>query len=154
MPSTHYVGKAGHLALMGEFCLLGYNVSIPEIDKGDDVFVVNDQTGAMWRLQVKTSIGRRQDNRRTYQFRIKETQIRQPQHPELHFAFALRNAGRWRFLVMDRAVLRNYVQNQNLGTPALLYRQFVFVLHDDGRCICSRVDLQNHIGDWATWPAL
>ncbi len=154
MPSTHYVGKAGHLAVMGEFCLRGYNVSMPEIDKGDDVFVVNDETGAMWRLQVKTSTGAKQNTSRKYQFRIRESQIQQPQSPELHFVFALRKINRWRFLVMDRAVLRNYVLNQSLGTGAAPYRHFVFVLNDDGRCICSGVDLKNHIGDWATWPSL
>jgi len=66
----------------------------------------------------------------------------------------MRKNGRWRFLIMDRAVLRNYVNNQNLGTAAGTYRQFNFVLHDDGRCVCSSIDLQNHIGDWATWPDL
>ena len=38
---------------MAELALLGYNVSLPEVDKGDDVFVVNDDTGQLWRLQVK-----------------------------------------------------------------------------------------------------
>ena len=39
MAGTQYTGKAGHLAVMGEFCLRGYNAAMPEIDKGDDVFV-------------------------------------------------------------------------------------------------------------------
>ena len=124
MAGSHYVGKAGHLALMGELCLRGHNVSMPEIDKGDDVFVVNDETGAMWRVQAKTSIGSSQLTSRRYQFRIRENQILSPQTPELHYVFIMRMSRRWRFLIMDRAVLRNYVRNQKLGTTTGMYRQF------------------------------
>src|SRR5665647_2976254 len=117
MSSTQYVGKAGHLAVMGELCLRGYNVSMPEIDKGDDVFVVKDESGAMWRLQVKTSLGTANNNSRRYQFRIRNSAIQTPQSPELHFVFVMRKGIRtWRYLVMDRAVLRNYVNNQNMGS--------------------------------------
>jgi len=154
MASTHYIGKAGHLAIMGELCFRGYNVSMPEIDKGDDVFIVNDASGAMWRLQAKTSGGTAHANSRKYQFRVRENQIELPHTPELHFAFIMRGDHHWHFLLMDRAVLRNYVRNQNMGTPANDYRQFVFVHHEDGRCICSGINLQNHIGDWGTWPDL
>lgn len=154
MATTHYIGKAGHLAIMGELCLRGYNVSMPEIDKGDDVFVVNDTTGAMWRLQAKTSLGTAQRTSRRYQFRLRTNQITTAQTPELHYAFIMRKNRRWFFLVMDRAVLRTYVINQQIGTAADPYRQFTIVLHDDGRCICSGVDLRNHIGDWNTWPRI
>jgi hypothetical protein len=38
---------------MAELALLGYNVAIPEIDTGDDVFVLNDQTGQLSRIQLR-----------------------------------------------------------------------------------------------------
>jgi len=141
---------------MGELCLRGYNVSMPEIDKGDDVFVVNDATGAMWRLQVKTSLGRTQATSRAYQFRVREASIQQAQTPELHFALVMRQNNSWRFLILDRPVLRNYVRNSNVGTFDAVrgYRQLAVTLHDDGRAICSGVDLQNHLEDWNTWPQL
>jgi len=154
MPGTQYTGKAGHLAVMGEFCLRGYNAAMPEIDKGDDVFVVNDTTGAMWRLQVKTSLGRTQTTSRAYQFRVRETAIQNAQTPELHFVFVMRKERVWHFLLMDRPVLRAYVRNNRLGTAAGDYRQLNMVLHNDGRLMCSGVDLQNHMEDWATWPRL
>ena len=154
MAGSHYVGKAGHLALMGELCLRGYNVSIPEIDKGDDIFVVNDLTGAMWRVQAKTSVGTKQLFSRRYQFRLRESQIQNPQTPELHYVFIMRIGSRWRFLIMDRAVLRIYVRNQGLGTASESHRVFTIVVHNDSRCMCSGIDLRSHVGDWATWPAL
>ncbi len=154
MPGTHYTGKAGHLAVMGEFALRGYNVAMPEIDKGDDVFVVRDDTGAMWRLQVKTALGIDQRKSRRYQFRVRENMIQAAQTPELHFVFVMRHLERWRFLIMDRAVLRNYVVNFNLGNLHNLYRQIYMTLHEDGRAICSQQNFQGHLEDWATWPEL
>ncbi len=154
MAPTHYTGKAGHLALMGEFCLRGYNVAMPEIDKGDDIFVVNDASGAMWRIQAKTSRGTRTGTSRRYQFRVRENQINLPQTPDLHFIFIMRRSDRWKFLIMDRAVLRANVRNNSMGTANGDYRQFRVILHDDGRCICSGLNLANHIGDWNTWPRL
>lgn len=88
MVATHYIGKAGHLALMGELCLRGYNVAMPEIDKGDDVFVVNDTSGAMWRLQVKTSAGAKQKKSWRYGFRLRENQIPYPSTRYLLHPFA------------------------------------------------------------------
>ena len=154
MPGTHYVGKSGHLAVMGEFALRGYNVAIPEMDVGDDVFVVNDSTGAMWRVQVKTSVARPQTTSERFGFRIKESSIQTAQSPDLHFVFALRSSKGWRFLVIDRAVLRGYVVNQRLGTLAGQFRQVNVVLHNDGRCISSGQDLRNFLEDWARWPVL
>lgn len=152
MVQSYYIGKAGQLAVMGELCLRGYNVAMPEIDKGDDIFVVNDESGAMWRLQVKTSLGSKQNTSKRFQFRLREDQIQTAQTPDLHYVFCMRKGKRWKFLLMERSVLRNYVNSSNFGTPSGGYRQLNFVLHDDKRCICSGVDLRIHIGDWATWP--
>jgi hypothetical protein len=155
MPDSQYTGKAGHLALMAELALRGYNVATPEIDKGDDVFAVNDATGAMWRIQVKTS--NLTDGARTerFAFRIRESAIQQAQTPELHFIFVLRRAlGTWTFVIIDRTVLRNYARN-GLGTVNGDYRVVNFsIAKATGVLTCSQQDLSLHIGDWATWPQL
>jgi hypothetical protein len=151
MPSSHYIGKA----VMGELCLRGYNVSMPEIDKGDDIFVVKDDTGAMWRLQVKTSIGTANNESRRYQFRIRNIAIQTPQTPELHFVFVMRKGVRtWRYLVMDRAVLRNYVNNQSMGSQGQEYHQLYITLNKNNEATCSGISLTNHLEDWTTWPQL
>ena len=153
MPTSQYTGKAGHLAVMGEYCLRGYNVGMPEIDKGDDVFVVNDGSGAMWRLQVKTANPRKQKTSLSFAYRVKEHSIQTAQTPELHFIFVMRIKNQWRFLVMDRSVLRNYVRS-GLGTPTGDFRQITIVFHDDGRVIASDTELRHHLEDWAAWPVL
>ena len=55
MDKRSHLGTAGHYAAMSEFLYRGYNVAVPAVDLGDDVYVVEDQMGTMWRLQVKTT---------------------------------------------------------------------------------------------------
>ncbi len=152
---TQYIGKSGQFAVMAELTYRGYNVAMPEIDKGDDIFVVNDASGAMWRVQVKTATGTEQRSSTRYQFRVRQAQIDLAQQPELHFAFVMRKGGRWRIAVISRDVLRNYVRTSNMGTAAGDYRQLYFVLdHASGGIKCSNTDLTIHKGDWNHWPKL
>lgn len=39
-----YLGKAGQLAAMASFLVRGWNVATPEVDVGDDLFVVEDNS--------------------------------------------------------------------------------------------------------------
>ena len=55
---NQYVGRSGHLAVMAEFLIRGYNTAIPEVDRGDDILVVEDAVGQIWRVQVKTGSGK------------------------------------------------------------------------------------------------
>ena len=53
-----YTGCSGQSAVMSEFLIRGYNVAVPEVDIGDDLFVVHDIAGSFWRVQVKTANGK------------------------------------------------------------------------------------------------
>ena len=145
---------------MGELAWRGYNVALPEIDKGDDIFSVNDVTGAMLRIQVKTSMARRQPKigASKYSFNVRGSAISEPQSPELHFVFACRVDVGFRFIVMSRDVLRNYVNAQHAGSPgekAKNGRRFEIQLFDDGRVTClPGLDWSSHLEDWAAWPSL
>ncbi len=153
MGGTSYTGKAGHLAVMGELALRGYNVAMPEIDIGDDLFVVNDTTGAMWRVQVKTSLVRRHQKTSTqYSFRVKASAISKCATPDLHFVFVMRASDRWRFLVVSRQVLQNYVRASKMGTstPNGDYRQFTIILRHTGETDCSGVTLTHHLNQIAS----
>jgi len=159
MPGSSYVGKAGHLAVMGELALRGYNVAMPEMDIGDDLFVVNDATGAMWRIQVKTSIARVGPHVLSGQFRIRQTAITTPLNPDLHFVFALRVALGWRYVVVSRQVLANYVQAHNMGTHAMVkgvaWRQlYISIRINTGAATCSGQVLTHLLENWGTWPLL
>ena len=153
MARKHYTGKAGHLAAMSELCFRGYNVAMPEVDIGDDIFVVNDATGGMSRVQVKTGNPREQKNSSAYQFRLRASSIATRQNPDLHFVFVMRYEGAWRFLVLSRQVLNNYVRQFSLGSASGEYHQVGVTMHRDGRVMGTNgVDLRSHMDDWSDWP--
>ncbi|HEY4596805.1 MAG TPA: hypothetical protein VIJ02_10420, partial [Thermoanaerobaculia bacterium] len=43
---------------MAEFLLRGWNVALPEVDVGEDIFVIRDADGDLSRIQVKGAIGK------------------------------------------------------------------------------------------------
>src|SRR4029453_5503917 len=100
-----YVGKGGQLAGMAEFLLRRYNVAMPEVDVGDDIFVVHDREGTMWRIQVKTAIGKRREYGYSGQFAVRREQLNTPKKPELVYVFALRREAQWDFAVIPRETL-------------------------------------------------
>ena len=162
MPSSHFVGKAGQLAVMGEFAWRGYNVAMPEIDIGDDIFVYRDATNQIWRIQVKTLTRTQQVNSDRYQFRVRETQITTPANPALYFILALRREVGWRFVVIDRGVLHNYRQMGQFGSDyeknGITWVNLNITLHhagpQAGHAICSQRDLTHHLDNFDPWPAV
>ncbi len=97
MASKSHIGKAGHLAAMAEFLLRGYNVAQPEVDLGDDIFVVEDRSGQMWRIQVKTAIGKQKRYGWSGQFIVAEKQLGTEKVPDLYYVLALRCGLNWEF---------------------------------------------------------
>jgi hypothetical protein len=57
--SNLYHGPAGEHAVMSELLWRGWNVAIPQVDVGDDIFVVEDEQGTFYRVQVKTATAER-----------------------------------------------------------------------------------------------
>ncbi|MDP1926948.1 MAG: hypothetical protein Q8K62_00390 [Thiobacillus sp.] len=159
MAAKHYLGKAGHLAVMSELAFRGYNVATPEIDIGDDVFAVNDDTGALYRVQVKTATATIQRKSKRCQFSLRLDQIRRPQTPELHYVFASRFNDRWNYVVISRAVLE-HLQAGGLGSVAAGAngRQTVTIgitFFDDGTVMGGKEnDLKRYLNNWDTWPIL
>jgi len=160
--SGHYVGVAGHLAVMSEFAWRRYNVAIPEIDVGDDIFVMNDDTGGLWRVQVKTASGTRQKNSIRYLFSASLTAINNTEQSlDIHFIFAMRDsAQRWRFARITRSELATYVRVNKIGTRNQRYGRsldlvLVFTLHDDGRLTAGgNLDLTYHLDNCSSWPPI
>jgi hypothetical protein len=102
---SSYVGKAGQLAVMAELALRGYNVAIPEIDIGDDVFVLNDRTKEAARIQVKTSTGKRARTRFDCRFSVNVPHVQTQGIPGNYYALVGRCGERWRFVVVPTSKL-------------------------------------------------
>jgi hypothetical protein len=112
----HYVGRSGQLAAMSEFLWRGWNVAMPEVDEGDDIFVVEHTSGTLYRVQVKTATARERRGTAEGKFSIATRQIAIPRIPELHFVFGFRLlSGVWRFALATADQLNALLKSGKLG---------------------------------------
>ncbi len=92
-----YFGKAGHLFVMSEILLRGWNVAIPEIDQGDDIFVVKHDNGDFRRVQVKYSNAKELKKSLSVVYTIARTLI-YPPVGSIYFALVIRHKSKWSHL--------------------------------------------------------
>jgi hypothetical protein len=153
MPGKNYVGKGGHLATMAEFLLRGYNVAMPEVDVGDDIFVVSDRDGQLWRIQVKTAMGKRRRYGYSGQFAVSLKQLEAEKRPDLFYVFALRTEDAWEFLILPREALHAEHQDHSVGTIAgsLLILTFRF---QPAAVLGSGRNFQSYRNNWGEWPVI
>lgn len=116
-----YLGKAGQFAVMAECLMRGFNVAIPEVDIGDDLFVVNDQSGNYRRIQVKTKTAIQRGTitapTHSVQFQVPLPQLEQVFTPDLIYVLATRYSTRWGpFLVIPRDTLLALHETQGIGS--------------------------------------
>src|SRR5688500_14741773 len=151
-----YICKAGELAAMAELALRGYMVALPEIDNGDDILVVNEHTGQLWRVQVKGSTAQQKGE---YQPVVHEKQIRTGSNPDRYFIFSLRREmerePRWRFVVISREQLKKFTDCGlgSLEKKSKKRRTFTitFKKKDAGQV---NGPWNGHMEDWDIWPRL
>lgn len=147
-----YVGRAGQLVVMAEFLWRGWNVALPEVDVGDDVLVVKDDTGDLWRVQVKTATAQPQLNGYSAQFNLSLRQLKAPRTPDLIYVFAIRSPAGWEpFVVIDRDTLR--MEHELYGVGSASGGNLVLRLIATGSSLlCSRRSFDLYRNAWARWP--
>jgi hypothetical protein len=149
-----YTGRSGQMAVMAEFLRRGYNVAVPEIDIGEDIFVVRDADGVLSRIQVKSAIakGKKQP---AGTFNVPEAQLRRPHKPELHYIFALHYDGLWReFVIIERDVLKRLHDVGRIGNMTKERKLVLYLSFSAQDIVCSQTSLQAHRGDWSPWPVI
>ncbi|MEM7531914.1 MAG: hypothetical protein AAF639_07055 [Chloroflexota bacterium] len=88
---------------MAEFLVRGYNVAVPEVDIGDDIFVVRDIDGLHSRIQVKTTNATPTQDGYSARYALKLSQLENPSQPDTWYVFVNRLQGEWEsFLVISR----------------------------------------------------
>ncbi len=148
--SNLYVGRAGHLAVMSELLFRGWNTAIPEVDVGDDIFVVHDRNGNLIRVQVKTAIAKSRNYGHSAQFNLPLSQLRTGADPDITYIFAIRLHGRWDdFVVINRQNLNNEHELHGIGA---VYRDrlVLWLRFEEARVTCSLRDLSRYRNDWDT----
>jgi len=148
-----YIGKAGQMAVMSEFLIRGYNAAIPEVDIGDDLFVVRDSDGALSRIQVKANAMVGRDGAGWATFTLAYKQLITPISPPLYFIFAIRRAGIWAdFVVIKRDDLERLRAAIGMA-PKIRTFTLRFKLEDDDLLWKGR-SLQAFRNNWDAWPRI
>jgi hypothetical protein len=121
---THF-GRAGEFVAMSEILLRGWNVAVPVVDIGDDVFVINDSNKTTYRMQVKSCrMTKKKDGSSIAKFTVSRQQLRAPHEIELIYMFLIRDVAisSWCFLVVPRDQLdtihRAYLEASRGGRGA------------------------------------
>lgn len=151
---NQYFGKAGHLAVMSEFQIRGWNIAIPEVDIGDDIFVVQDDSGTLRRVQVKTSIGTKRKDGYSGQFNLSVSNLYNIRNILVHYVFILRIDNKWSSPIIIRQdyLLDYFERKQNdslLGNNIILY----FSITTD-KVICGGIDFSNYVNDYTDFPQI
>ena len=149
-----YVGRAGQMAVMAELLWRGWNVALPEVDVGEDVFVVKDESGKLWRVQVKTATAKAQKTGYSAQFNVSLKQLETLRTPDLVYIFAIRSPAGWEtFIVIDRTTLHREHELHRIGSVSR--GNLVLRFSQKGSTLrCSKRDLLAYKGDWSRWPVL
>ncbi len=139
---------------MAEFLLRGWNVALPEVDLGEDIFVIKDDSGNLSRVQVKTATAKAQRDGYSAQFSVSLRQLRMPRTPDLIYIFAVRNGDGWEsFVVIDRSALREEHELHGVGSSNGESVVFRFVL-SGLNLLCSNRDFRAYQNNWSRWPFL
>ena len=149
---NNYIGKAGQLFAMSEFLMRGWNVAIPEVDRGEDIFVVQDSDGTLRRVQVKSSQAKL--NKRGYyvQFNIPYRQIVTELTPDIYFILLVRYENKWQdILLISRERLEYELSTgQTMDTAkATLHIRF-----NAGKVTCRKKDFTKYRNEFTDFPII
>lgn len=143
-----YTGRAGHLAVMAELLLRGWNTAIPEVDVGDDIFAVRDSDGNMHRVQVKTATAKPRGYGYSAEFNLPLSQLRTQIRPEVTYIFATRLQDHWGdFVVINREALNKEYELQGMGSKNK-NRLKLWLCFRETSIICSQSDLSQYRNAW------
>jgi len=149
-----YTGRSGQLAVMSIFLNWGFNAAIPEVDVGEDIFVVRDADGDLSRIQVKSAIGQG-TNRRYAHYGVPLAQLQKPHQPGLFYVFAIHYDDLWRdFVVIGRQDLDGLRVNQGIGWLNQHNTLMLRLSFGPADVICQGHNLQPHRNAWHHWPVI
>ena len=150
-----YLGRAGQMAVMAEFLARGLNVAIPEVDVGDDIFVVHDKEGEFWRIQVKTATVQERVYGYSAQYNVPLSQLTVPFTPELSYVFVARRNQRWEsFIVINRDVLQEEHKIYNVGSLTKDNKLMLRFKFSEAKVTCSDRDFTPYLNNWDKWPVI
>ena len=148
-----YLGRSGQMAVMARLLHRGYNVAVPEVDRGDDLYVMHDEIGELTRVQVKSATARGV-KRVSGAFNISRAQLERPHQPELFYVLALHDQGVWRdFLIIPRLELDWLRAAHGVGHLSDHGRRLLlYVSFSEEGVRCNNTSLTAYRENWSHWP--
>ena len=149
-----YLGKAGHLTVMSEFLTRGWNVATPEVDIGDDIFVVQDDNGTLRRVQVKTATSIVRQNSFSGQFNVPLPQLKNISNIPVHYVFIVRHNDQWtKPVIIRQDYLLDHLQTNKIGSEHEGNLNLYFSFSMD-KVECSGLDFTIYISDFTDFPLI
>ena len=146
-----YVGKAGQLYVMSEFLMRGWNVAMPEVDTGDDIFVVEDENDTFYRVQVKTSQAIVRSNSYSAQFSVPLRQLKEYE-PAIYFIFAIRQNNTWSdIIIISQNHLYDFFKDYDIGTIVDNNLILYFSIKEN-KVTCSKQDFTPFVNNFSDFP--
>ena len=150
-----YLGKAGELTTMSYFLMRGWNVATPEVDVGDDIFVIEDNKGIFHRVQVKTAKAVERKNGYSVQFNLPLAQLERRIQPEIHYIFVVCRNDEWSDkIIIEREELFNLHQRYSLGTLYKGVTLNVYFSFQEGKIFCSDIDITEFKDNFSNFPTI
>lgn len=151
---NQYIGKAGHLAVMSEFLMRGWNVAIPEVDVGDDIFVVEDEKGLFRRVQVKTATATNRKGTFSAKFQLSIKQLSRTSDVMVHYVFITRHNEMWtKPIIIRQDFLLDHFENNKVGSQYEGNLTLYFSYTDD-KVDCSGQDFTKYIGGFGDFQKI
>ncbi|HWY10442.1 MAG TPA: hypothetical protein VN026_03900 [Bacteroidia bacterium] len=149
-----YLGQSGHLLVMSELLYRGWNVAIPQVDKGEDIFVVEDGKDGIKAIQVKTTIGKGDKDKFSAGFNLRSDQFNAPDNPPLHYVFVVRHLDKWqKFFIIKRSdFVDKFVDNGIAYSTSKKTFRLVFSYSKEGEVIkCRKIDFSYCLNNWVNF---
>lgn len=133
---------------MSELLVLGWNVAVPEVDIGDDIFVVKDKDGSLHRVQVKSANAKPARSGYRVQFKLRLDQLRTPIIPSLHYIFVVRENDKWsHYIIIKQADLNSYFSNTKIGYKDKNHLQ-LYLHFSSGKLFAGDHDFTKYLNNW------
>ncbi len=140
---------------MSEFLTRGWNVAIPEVDIGDDIFVVQDDNGTLRRVQVKTSTSTIRQSNFSGQFNVPLNQLKNIANIPIYYVFIVRHNDRWtKPIIIRQDYLYDHWQNNKIGSEHEGNLNLYFSYSVDKVVECSGLDLSKYVADFTDFPLI
>lgn len=150
-----YLGKAGHLRVMSEFLIRGWNVAIPEVDVGDDIFVVKDDSSTLRRVQVKIARAVERHGSFSAQFTLKARQLETTSETLVHYVFVVRREKGWLppTIIRQDFLMDHMVKCKVRPTPQKDYNVYVS-FGPYGSVTCNKKAWKKYVSDFQDFPII